>query len=143
MGMFLFWFCFGTACNTIMFSVASDATISCSLSKQYRPVLSQGTLTEGEGSVQLTSFYWRALISCFWYWKNMWFLHFYKTSYLNKEVNHAEPSPSVRVPCRLSSAHFMNITFLWLGLLRIKIMKKSNSSFLKPKQILRQIINYF
>ncbi len=37
-----------------------------------------------EGSVQLASMYYLVQISCF----------FYKTSYLNEEVNCTEPSPS-------------------------------------------------
>jgi hypothetical protein len=33
-------FCFGTAYHAIMFVVATGTTISCSLGRQYRPVLS-------------------------------------------------------------------------------------------------------
>jgi len=54
-----------------------------------------GILTEGKGSVQLNSMYWLVQISCFWYLENVFF---YKTSYLNEEVNHTEYSPLVRVP---------------------------------------------
>jgi hypothetical protein len=46
----------------------------------------QGTLTGGEGSVQ----YEPVKISCYFF--------FYKTSFLNGEVNYTEPSPSIRVP---------------------------------------------
>jgi hypothetical protein len=35
---FCFDFCFGKACGTIMFAVATGATISCSLGRQYGPV---------------------------------------------------------------------------------------------------------
>jgi hypothetical protein len=38
--MFLLVFWFGTACNDIMFAVAIGATISCSLGRQYKPMLS-------------------------------------------------------------------------------------------------------
>ncbi len=37
-------FCFGTACGAIMFAVATDTTISCSLGRQYVPVLSLSLL---------------------------------------------------------------------------------------------------
>ncbi len=37
MTMHVYWFCFVTACGAIMFAVASDTTIACSLWKQYRP----------------------------------------------------------------------------------------------------------
>ncbi len=51
----------------------------------------EGILTEGEGSVQLTSLYkfWNI---CFAYW-NYIFL-FYKTTFLKDEVNRTDPSPS-------------------------------------------------
>jgi hypothetical protein len=39
MGMFLFCFCFGTACDAIMFPVAAGTTISSSLAKRDEPVL--------------------------------------------------------------------------------------------------------
>ncbi len=35
--------------------------------------------------------------SWFLYWK--YYLHFYKTGYLNEEVNCTDPSPSISVPC--------------------------------------------
>jgi hypothetical protein len=39
MGMFLFCFCFGTACDAIFFPVAAGTTISSSLAKRDEPVL--------------------------------------------------------------------------------------------------------
>jgi hypothetical protein len=60
----------------------------------------QGTLTEVEGSVQCTSLHKLVWISCFWYCKH--YILFYKTSYLNEEVNCTEPSPSVSVPWQLN-----------------------------------------
>ncbi len=39
MTMFLFWFCFGTTCGAIIFAVATDITILCSLGRQYMPAL--------------------------------------------------------------------------------------------------------
>ncbi len=53
-----------------------------------RLLFHHGILTEGEGSVQLTSL--------FWLQQTLFTL--YKTSYLNEEVNRTEPSPSVSVP---------------------------------------------
>ncbi len=64
--------------------------------------LIQGTLTEGEGSVQLTSLYYLVLINCFWYWEHH--LLFYKTSYINEEVNCTEPSLSAIVSCLINWA---------------------------------------
>jgi hypothetical protein len=49
-----------------------------------------------EGSVQLTSLYQLVKISSFLNWK--YYIRFYKTSYLNEEVNCTEPSPSVSIP---------------------------------------------
>jgi hypothetical protein len=60
----------------------------------------QGFLPEGEGSVRLSSLSLLVQIICFLY-SNRIFL-FYKASYLNKEVNCTEPSPSVRFPCKLA-----------------------------------------
>ncbi len=37
--MFLFCFFFGTACSAILFVVATGTTMSCSLCRQYKPVL--------------------------------------------------------------------------------------------------------
>ncbi len=51
---------------------------------------------KGKGSVHLTSLYLLVQISCFLYGKN--YLLFYKTSYLNEDINRTEPSPSVSVP---------------------------------------------
>jgi len=45
----------------------------------------QGTLTEGQGSVQLTS------------WLEHYLLY-YKTNYLHQEVNCTEPPPLVKIP---------------------------------------------
>ncbi len=56
----------------------------------------QGTLTEREGTVQLTSLYQPVQNSCFLYCKH-YFLS-YKTSYLNGEVICTEPFPSVCIP---------------------------------------------
>jgi hypothetical protein len=53
----------------------------------------QGTLTEGEDSVQFTSLFRSAAFDT----TNTNF--FYETSYLNEEVNRTDPFPSVRVPC--------------------------------------------
>jgi hypothetical protein len=55
-----------------------------------------GILTEGEVSVQLTSFHEVVWNSCFNAEK--YFLLFNKTSYLNEEVKCTEPSIIVRVP---------------------------------------------
>ncbi len=49
-------------------------------------ILEQGILTEGEGSIRLTSFYYLAQINYFW------------NCYLNEEVKRTEPSPPVCVP---------------------------------------------
>ncbi len=38
--MFLFCYCFGTACGAIMFAVSTVTTISCNLARRYGPVLS-------------------------------------------------------------------------------------------------------
>ncbi len=59
-------------------------------------LLRPGILTEGEGSVQLTSLYKPVQISRF----NAENIHFllYTTNYLNEEVKRTGPSPSVRVP---------------------------------------------
>ncbi len=57
-----------------------------------------GSLTEGEGSVQLTFLLLTSLDQLTFIFKILFF-HFYKTSYLNEEVNSTEPSPSVSIPC--------------------------------------------
>jgi len=49
----------------------------------------QGSLTEEEGSVQLTSSH--SLVK-------KYFFYFYVTSYIKEEVNCTEPSPSVSIP---------------------------------------------
>jgi hypothetical protein len=54
--------------------------------------LNQRTLTEGEGLLVLTGLDQLIL-------KQQTLLFFYKTTYLNEEVNRTEPSPSVSVPC--------------------------------------------
>ncbi len=61
----------------------------------------QATLKEVEGTVQWTSCYQLVYISYFWYCKQ--YLLLYKASYLNEEVNHTEPSPSVSVPCFIAT----------------------------------------
>jgi hypothetical protein len=50
-------------------------------------VFFHGILTEGEGSVQLTSLYYLVQISCFLNYYDF----LYKRAYLNKEVNCTEP----------------------------------------------------
>ncbi len=59
--------------------------------------LGQGNLTEGEGSVQLTSLYWQVKVSCFRCSKH-YLLFFIKMSFLDEEVNCTGPSASVSVP---------------------------------------------
>jgi hypothetical protein len=61
-------------------------------------MLVQGSLTEGEGSVRLTS----SLDQLLFYIENIINL-FYKTSYLNEEVNSTEPSPLVSIPWLIST----------------------------------------
>ncbi len=53
--------------------------------------ISQGSLTEREGSVQLTSLFKKVQISSF-YFEYITYL-FHRTGYLNEEVNSTEPSP--------------------------------------------------
>ncbi len=53
------------------------------------PLQAQGTLTEGEGSVRLTSLHELVQISCFLTET----IFFYRTTYLNDEVNRTDPSP--------------------------------------------------
>ncbi len=57
-------------------------------------MLDQGSLTEGEGSVQLTSLF-RLAPFCI---ENIIYVC-YKTSYLKEEVNCTEPFPLVSIPC--------------------------------------------
>ncbi len=73
----------------------------------------QGSLTEVEGSVQLTS----------------WWVHFhieiiiylcYKTNCLNEEVNCAEPSPSVSVPW--TNNHNMTGSIVYLNEMSIGLL---------------------
>jgi hypothetical protein len=56
----------------------------------------QGTLTEGEDSVRLTSLFQLVKISSFLYLKH--YLPFFKQAALSEEVNGTEPSLSVSVP---------------------------------------------
>jgi hypothetical protein len=56
----------------------------------------QGSLTEGEGSVQLTSLY--QFRSAAFHIENINIYLYYKTRCLNEEVNCTESSPSVRLP---------------------------------------------
>jgi hypothetical protein len=64
----------------------------------------QGTLTEGEGSVQLTSLVLTSLDQLFLIMQTLF--TFYKMScYLNEEVNRTEPSPSVSAPCTHTLAY--------------------------------------
>jgi hypothetical protein len=76
-------------------------------------VLNQGILTKGEGSVQLTSLFLSVKISCFPDW-NFIFI-FYKTTYLNEEVNCTEPSPSVGVPSLTFKVSLQEWSSLRLG----------------------------
>jgi hypothetical protein len=46
MRKFLFGFCFGSACRTIMFAMATRTNISCSLGRQDGPVLSLSFLDD-------------------------------------------------------------------------------------------------
>jgi hypothetical protein len=48
----------------------------------------QGSLTEGPGLVQLISLYLLVQISSFLYW--IYYLPFYKTRWLNEEVNRTD-----------------------------------------------------
>jgi hypothetical protein len=57
----------------------------------------QGTLTEGEGSVQLTSLSDQIRSDAFVI-TNIFFLFLKKTSYLNEEVKRTEPSSLVSIP---------------------------------------------
>jgi hypothetical protein len=57
----------------------------------------QRTLTEEEGSVQLTSLTLTSLDHLLLRMQTL-ITFFYKTGYLNEEVNRTEPSPSVSVP---------------------------------------------
>jgi hypothetical protein len=76
-------------------------------------VFRQGSLTEGEGSVLLTSLYYQLLFKL-----NMFFN---KTSCLNEEVNCTEPSPSVSFPSfrhqtkivKSDALHFMFLLILF------------------------------
>jgi len=40
LGMFWFWFCYGTACGAIAFAMATGMTLTCSLGRRYGPILS-------------------------------------------------------------------------------------------------------
>ncbi len=75
----------------------------------------QGILTEGERLLEwLTSLYQLVQINGILYWNI--FFPFYRTSYLNEEVNCTETSPSVRVPCpisRLNNSYGWFIHTLW------------------------------
>jgi hypothetical protein len=61
--------------------------------------LGLGTLTEGKGSVRLTSLCLLVWISSF-YIENI-IDRFYKTSYPNEEVNRTEPSLQLVVPAQV------------------------------------------
>ncbi len=54
--------------------------------------LKQGTLAEGEGSVQLTSLYYRSAAF------EMANVNLFTKRYLSKEVNRTEPSLSFSIP---------------------------------------------
>ncbi len=65
----------------------------------FASMMKQGILPERE-EVRLTSLHLLIQISCF------------STTYLNKEVNRTEPSPSVSVPwLKLSQGHFLKVSF--------------------------------
>ena len=67
--------------------------------------MSQGSLTEVEGSVQLTSSYLLVQTSFFLYRK------YYNLRYLKEEVNSTQPFPSVSVPCFDFKAEQKNTSF--------------------------------
>ncbi len=75
--------------------------------------MDHGSLIEVEGSVQLTSFS-NKFRSVAFNTKNVLFL-FYKTSYLNEEVNCIEPFPKVRVPRMEHGQNLSNLKII-LGL---------------------------
>ncbi len=78
-----------------------------------------GFLTEGEGSIRLTSLY-LVQISCFLYWSYIFL--FYKITNLHEEVDSAEPSsPSVRGPWYVLRDFTTN---LLLSLRQIRISKQ-------------------
>jgi hypothetical protein len=56
----------------------------------------QGTLTKGEGSLQLTSLFKQAVLKATFDKENI--IYFFNKSHLSKEVNCTELSPSVGVP---------------------------------------------
>jgi hypothetical protein len=66
-------------------------------------VFVQGSLNEGEGSVWLTSLL-TSVDQLFLY--RIYYLHFYKTSYLKVEVNRTEPSPTVSAPWFVLARYF-------------------------------------
>jgi hypothetical protein len=70
--------------------------------------MKQGTLTEEEGSVQLTSLYY--FRSATFDTANNYLLLFYKTSYLKEEVNCTEPFPSVSILCMQYTKKFCGIS---------------------------------
>jgi len=72
-----------------------------------KQMIEQGTLTEGEGSVLLTSLYLLFWISSF-YIKNIIYF-FTKQETIIKEVNCTESSPPLSVPCGL---HYKNVIIL-------------------------------
>jgi hypothetical protein len=73
-----------------------NQTVNSVLLSKFYSGIDQRSLTEGEGSVQLTSLSLLVKISCFSYWS--YIFPFLQTTYLNEEVNRTQPSPSVRVP---------------------------------------------
>jgi len=95
--------CYSKISSKLVFKGRFHSYVGELATKADFPTSWEGILTDGEGSARLTSLYRLVQISCFSYW-NYIFL-FYKTTYLNEEVNCSEPSPSVRVPCR-SNHHF-------------------------------------
>jgi hypothetical protein len=71
-----------------------------------------GILTEREESVQLTSSYNLVLICSFSLWRFTFI--FYKTTYLNEEVNCTDPFPSISVPWFLPDVH-INLQIIKIG----------------------------
>jgi len=69
-------------------------------------MLMQGTLTEGEGSVRLTSRYYLVISARFYV---EYIIHlYYKTSYLHEEIICTGDSPSVSLPWLMSSFQSFN-----------------------------------
>jgi hypothetical protein len=77
-------------------SIAALSIMTVSTKTFSNKILRQGSLTEREGSVRLTTLYKQVQCSVFSI-KNIIY-QCYKTTYLIEEVNCNEPFPSVSVP---------------------------------------------